>query len=334
MPYFYCRSGKMQLRVLKSNFVENYRIKIIVITIATVFWFAVVTENVYEYDMDVPLVVVNVPPGKTVIGKLPQQARVRFEGRGKALFALLFQREARLVIDLAENGSSKVVQVQRDHVQIGRWGLPITAKQILAPHELKIQLANLLTKEVAIVPVADLTTLPGYAVVGKIQVSPDSIKISGPEALVRPIRAIATTQVQARNLRSRFVQEVPLQDFPDSLNINLSNRTATVAVDVQKLIEITLPEIPIRVRNAPRHLIVTPLPSTLSLTLEGGEQLLLGLKREDINATIDFQQVKGLLDHEDYVPIISVPEGVSYRNVKPATFKLMMERGNHASARN
>lgn len=324
----------MRLRVLKSNFLENYRIKIIVITIATVFWFAVVTENIYEYDMDVPIAIVNIPPGKTVIGNLPQQARVRFEGRGKALFALLFQREARLVIDLTESGSSKTFQVQREHVQIGRWGLPVIAKQILAPHELKVQLTNLLTKEVAIVPVADLATTPGYAVVGKIQVSPDSTKISGPEAAVRPIREISTALVQGRNLRAHFEQEVPLQDFPDSLNIHLSSKTATVAVDVQKLIEITLPEIPVRVHNAPRHLIVTPLPSTLSLTLEGGEQLLLGLKREDITAIIDFQQVKGLLDNDGYVPIITVPEGVSYRNVKPATFKLMMERGNHASARN
>lgn len=324
----------MRLRVLKSNFLENYRIKIIVITIATVFWFAVVTENIYEYDMDVPITVANVPPGKTVTGNLPQQARVRFEGRGKALFALLFQREARVVIDLTESGASKTVQVQRDQVQIGRWGLPVIAKQILAPHELKIQLANLLTKEVAIAPVTDLATTPGYAIVGKIQVAPDSIEISGPEALVRPIREIPTALVQARNLRARFEQEISLQDFPDSSKIHLSSRTATVAVDVQKLIEITLPEIPVRVHNAPRHLIVTPLPSTLSLTLEGGEQLLLGLKREDITAIIDFQQVKGLFDNEGYVPIINVPEGVSYRNVQPSTFKLMMERGNHASARN
>lgn len=324
----------MRLRVLKSNFLENYRIKIIVITIATVFWFAVVTENIYEYDMDVPITVANVPPGKTVTGNLPQQARVRFEGRGKALFALLFQREARVVIDLTESGASKTVQVQRDQVQIGRWGLPVIAKQILAPHELKIQLANLLTKEVAIAPVTDLATTPGYAIVGKIQVAPDSIEISGPEALVRPIREIPTALVQARNLRARFEQEIALQDFPDSSKIHLSSRTATVAVDVQKLIEITLPEIPVRVHNAPRHLIVTPLPSTLSLTLEGGEQLLLGLKREDITAIIDFQQVKGLFDNEGYVPIINVPEGVSYRNVQPSTFKLMMERGNHASARN
>lgn len=324
----------MRLRVLKSNFLENYRIKIIVITIATVFWFAVVTENIYEYDMDVPITVANVPPGKTVTGNLPQQARVRFEGRGKALFALLFQREARVVIDLTESGASKTVQVQRDQVQIGRWGLPVIAKQILAPHELKIQLANLLTKEVAIAPVTDLATTPGYAIVGKIQVAPDSIEISGPEALVRPIREIPTALVQARNLRARFEQEISLQDFPDSSKIHLSSTTATVAVDVQKLIEITLPEIPVRVHNAPRHLIVTPLPSTLSLTLEGGEQLLLGLKREDITAIIDFQQVKGLFDNEGYVPIINVPEGVSYRNVQPSTFKLMMERGNHASARN
>lgn len=105
-------------------------------------------------------------------------------------------------------------------------------------------------------------------------------------------------------------------------------------MEIQKLIEITLPEIPVQVKNAPRNLIVTPLPSTLSLTVEGGEQLLLGLKREDIVAALDYQQVRDVRQQEGYTPIIKVPEGVSYRNVKPSSFKLMLERGNHAAARN
>lgn len=334
MPYFFAgQKKKMRLKALKSNLFENYRIKIIVVTIATVFWFAVVTEKIYEHEMEVPIAVVNIPPGKTVIGDLPPQARVRFEGRGKALFALMFQREARVVIDVAESSPAQSVQVRRDLVEVGRWGLPVIAKQILTPHEIKIQLVNLLGKEVAVVPATDLTTAPGFAVVGKIQASPDSIRISGPELFVKPIRQISTAPVEARNLRARLKQEVALLQFPDSLHIRLSREKATVMVDVQKLIEMTLPEIPVRVRNAPRGLIVTPLPSTLTLTVEGGEQLLLGLKREDVTAIIDYQQVKALLNHEGYVPIITVPEGVTYRNVKPATFKLMMERGNHATSR-
>lgn len=319
---------------MKINLFENYRVKIIVVTIATVFWFAVVTENVYEYDLEVPIVVTNLPIGKTLVGERPSQARVRFEGRGKALFALLFQRDAKVVVDLAEAGDSRTVRLQRDLVQIGRWGLPVVAKQILAPAEVEIKLVNVLYKQVAIKPEADVRPADGFTVVGKIRTTPDSVRIAGPEAYVKAISHLATAPFSARNLRTNLKQEVAVQAFPDSLHIDVPVKTVTLAVEIQKLIEITLPEVPVQVKNAPRNLIVTPLPSTLSLTVEGGEQLLLGLKREDIVAALDYQQVRDVRQQEGYTPIIKVPEGVSYRNVKPSSFKLMLERGNHAAARN
>ncbi len=318
---------------MKINLLENYRVKITVVTIATVFWFAVVTENVYECDLEVPIVVTNLPIGKTLVGERPSQARVRFEGRGKALFALLFQRDAKVVVDLAEAGDSRTVRLQRDLVQIGRWGLPVVAKQILAPAEVEIRLVNLLHKQVAIKPQADVRPADGFTIVGKIRTTPDSVRIAGPEAYVKAINHLATAPFIARNLRTNLKQEVAVQVFPDSLHLDVPVKTVTLAVEIQKLIEITLPEIPVQVKNAPRHLIVTPLPSTLSLTVEGGEQLLLGLKREDIVAVLDYQQVRDVHQPEGYTPIIKVPEGVSYRNVKPSSFKLMLERGNHAAAR-
>ncbi|MDZ7267275.1 MAG: hypothetical protein ONB48_08085 [candidate division KSB1 bacterium] len=319
---------------MQINLFENYRVKIIVLTIATVFWFAVVTENVYEYDLEVPIVMTNLPPGKTLLGKLPGHARVRFEGRGKALFALLFQRDAKVVLDLAEAGSApRRLRLQRDLVQVGRWGLPVVAKQILSPTEVEIVLGNLRHQQVAIKPAADIRPAAGFTVVGKIRSVPDSVKISGPENFVKGITHLTTVPCSARNLRASFKQQVALQVLPDSLHIDVPVKTVTLTADIQKLVEITLPEIPVQVKNAPRHLTVTPLPSTLSLTLEGGEQLLLGLKREDIVAVIDYQQVREMRPQEGYQPIIMVPEGVSYRNLKPSSFKLMLERRNHAAAR-
>jgi len=129
-------------------------------------------------------------------------------------------------------------------------------------------------------------------------------------------------------------EDVELQPFPDSLQIELSLTRVNVIADIQKIIERTIPEIPVQVRNAPANLIVTPLPSTLSLTVEGGEQLLFSLKRDDITAFIDYNRVHNSSSKAGYAAYIEVPPGVRYRNVKPALFKLMMERGNSATARN
>jgi YbbR domain-containing protein len=134
------------------------------------------------------------------------------------------------------------------------------------------------------------------------------------------------------NINQNISERLRVQPFPASQHTRLSATTVQFYADVQKLIEVTLHEIPVQVQNAPAHLRVTPVPSTLSLTVEGGEKLLLNLKKENIIAYIDYARIRDAtaLGHPAY---IRTPEGVRYRDVKPAFFKLIIENQNHASAR-
>jgi hypothetical protein len=68
------------------------------------------------------------------------------------------------------------------------------------------------------------------------------------------------------------------------------------------------------------------------LTVEGGEKLLLNLKKENIVAYIDYARMRDTTGagHPAY---IRTPDGVRYRDVKPARFKLILENQNHAAAR-
>jgi YbbR domain-containing protein len=174
--------------------------------------------------------------------------------------------------------------------------------------------------------------VPGYTVVQPWHLAPDSVTISGPEKSVRRVDSVLTIRREFTNVQQRISQRLALQPFPHEQRLRLSVDEVHFFADVQKLIEVTLHEIPVEVQNAPSHLKIAPVPSTLSLTVEGGEQLLLNLKREDIAAYIDFARIRGS-ETEGHPAYIRTPEGVRYRDVKPAFFKLIMERQNHAPAR-
>lgn len=318
---------------MKKPLLENYRIKLVVLTVAIVFWFAVVTENDYSYELDIPIVVTNLLPSKTPSSHLPATARVRFEGRGKALLALLFTRDAYVELDLAAVRNSAAVELEPSMVHVPRRNLPVTARQVLSPNTIAIKLSNLHIRTVPIKPMIEIGTQPGYTVVGGVQLAPDSVSLTGPEELLQKILAVLTHKQSYQNLHEKFSAEVELQAFPDSTWIGMPLKKTEITVDVQKIIELNLQEIPVRVKNAPAHLRVTAVPSTLSLTIEGGEHLLLSLKREDVVAYLDFSHAQDN-ELEGHLPEIVTPPGVRYRNVKPASFKLMMERGNHAPSRN
>jgi YbbR domain-containing protein len=301
---------------VKTPLFENFRIKLVVITVATLFWFAVVTENEYSYELDIPIVVANLLPSKTLSRSLPARARVRFEGRGKALLALLFTRDAYLELDLANARNSVELELKPAMVHVPRRGLSVTPRQVIAPNTIALKLSNLHTRRVPLKPMIGVETQAGYTVVGDIQLEPDSITITGPEELVKKIASVPTQAWSAKEVRESLVREVKLQAFPDSTCITLPFDKTKVTVDVQKIIELNLQEIPVRVKNAPAHLNVTAVPSTLALTVEGGERLLINLKREELAAYIDFAHASD--DEAQGHPVeILAPPGVRYRNVKP-----------------
>ncbi len=319
--------------VTKSALLENLRVKLVVGALATLFWFAVVTENVYEYDVNVPIVAVNVPEGKILATDLPAEARVRFEGKGRALLALMFSREARLIINLTNVRRRQAFELQREMVYTSRGGSGLTPLQILYPDTIRVQLSNLAEKPIPVKASVKITTVPGYTVMLPWQLTPDSVIVSGPEEAVRQLDSIATENREFVNVQDPVSASLRLQPAAASEHIRFSTHNVKFFADVQKLIEVTLHEIPVRVYNAPSHIKITPVPSTLSLTVEGGEKLLLNLKREDIVAYIDYTRIHddaGSAGHRAY---IRTPEGVRYRDVKPTLFKLMMEVQNHASAR-
>jgi YbbR domain-containing protein len=318
--------------VTKSALLENLRIKLVVAVLATLFWFAVVTENVYEYDVNIPIVAVNVPEGKILATDLPANARVRFEGKGRALLALRFSREARVVLNLTNVRRRHAFALQREMVSTPRGGSGLTALQILYPDTIRVQLSNLAARPIPVKAGVKISTVPGYTVMLPWHLTPDSVVVSGPEEAVRHLDSIVTENKEFANVQDPVSANLRLQPPATPELMRLSASAVKFFADVQKLIEVTLHEIPVRVQNAPSHLRITPVPSTLSLTVEGGEKLLLNLNREDIVAYIDYARIRddGAAGHPAY---IRTPSGVRYRDVKPTLFKLMIEAQNHASAR-
>ncbi len=298
---------------------------------AALFWFAVATENDYSYDVDAPIFLTNLPAHKIIVSEVPATAKVRFAGKGKALLALLFYRNLFIELDLSHLRHAAEIELSPTMVQLGRRGIPVTATQVLSPHTVFVKLGSLKEKVVPIKPAVEIQTPPGYTLVGEARIEPDSMVISGPEEFVKSLRAVRTVPREFHNVRQGFAEEIALQAFPDSMKIEMPFKSARLSVDVQKLIELNLQEIPVRVRNVPAHLKVTAVPSTVALTVEGGERVLMRLQREDISAYIDYAHLPaGIAGH---ALAIETPPGVRHRNVRPGLFKLMMERNHRASAR-
>ncbi|RMD99860.1 MAG: hypothetical protein D6814_04800 [Calditrichaeota bacterium] len=313
-------SKTMQFRIL-----DNYKVKLFSFVAASLFWFMVVTENDYQYDIYVQIKPVNLPKDRVILNDLPRKALVRFRGRGKSLLTLRFSNEAALELDLTNVTRNKVVVVKDNMIHISRRSQDINSWHVLSPDKVLVRVGRLAKKVVPIVPQIEVEPVIGYTQVGKVKLEPDSLEISGPAKFVRNIRQIYTEKKSFKKVKYRFSGHIKLQPLPDSLRLHLAIHDIKYEVDIQKLLEIQIEEIPVQVINVPRHWKVTPIPSTVTLTVRGGERLLMQLSRDDFKAYIDFAQARKA-GSNGHIPMIEAPPEVTISSVRPQRFKLASER--------
>lgn len=302
---------------------NNYKIKLIVLVFATFIWFFVTTENEYEHVIEIPINTVNLPENKVVLNEFPVTAKVKIKGPGKDLIALGFGPGARVDLDLSGVATSKIYRLSPTNVFLSRASGTIQVEEIVMPDSVIIILDKYDEKRVPIHSALTIAPAPGYTAVGDVEFVPDSVTVSGPKTLVAQIDHVSTEPKVFTNLTFDLEETVHLQKLPFR-KVNRSAERAKIYQNIQKLLEITITGVPVQVRNAPRNQSVYVVPSTLSLVLEGGGDLLTQVSRDDIVAYLDFRRVRNN-PAQEHPAVILTPPGVHYRDAKPKTFRLVFE---------
>lgn len=308
---------------MSVRFLKNYKVKIVALVFAIVIWFFVITENEYEYVIEVPVAVINTPPGKVILNDLPKVVKVKIKGTGKDLIALMVRTGARITLDLFDVEQSKIFHIEPRDVFLSRPIGAIQSNEIIMPDSIRVILDDFQRKKIPVNSNIKPKVAPGFTIVGDALINPDSVLISGPQSLVSKINSISTEEVEFKNLTDNLKQNISLVS-QSSNKIIVSTNRVEISLDIQRLVEITLTGIPVNIRNAPPNVNVYPRPSTLNLVLEGGGELLAQLNRNDIIAYLDYNRVKGSPGIE-HPAVIEKPPGIHYRDVQPKTFKLVFE---------
>src|SRR5690606_10556251 len=86
---------------MRFNPLHNLPLKIGAVLLAILLWVHVATNKAYEYQIELPLQLVDVPVGLIQTNAIPREATVRVQTSGKQLFAL-DARQPKLRISAAE----------------------------------------------------------------------------------------------------------------------------------------------------------------------------------------------------------------------------------------
>ncbi len=308
----------------KQPFFQRYKIHIAATGFAVLIWFLVVSNDIYDHEIRVPIDIPAVQSHYIITSELPTEARLRVRGQGMALLALRLFREGRLELNMEWGPGERVLHPRAQDVILSGGAHAISVLQLLEPQEIPVVIEELASR---ILPIGNrmiVKPMAGYAVVGDIAIDPSEVVARGPNSLIKKLTAIPTVERTFDKVKSPFTGEILLSS-PDPRRIMLQPGRATFRVDIQKLMEKRIERIPVSVRNLPPGFCAMVLPATLSLVAEGGVSLIAPLTEKEISAYIDYARQPETEGQNAPAYIVPLP-GVRYRDISPKRFKVILER--------
>ncbi|MCK5076114.1 MAG: hypothetical protein KAR38_07040, partial [Calditrichia bacterium] len=104
------------------------------------------------------------------------------------------------------------------------------------------------------------------------------------------------------NIDTIFTERISYRDkkipFTKSINLKISDKYHLISelskvklnVEIQKLGEVILENVKVKVLNVPSYRKIVPLPSSVDLKIKGGTEILAKSTSEDFEVNIDFRE--------------------------------------------
>ncbi len=308
----------------KKPFWPEYKVKIASTLFAIVIWFLIVTGDTFDYVVDVPIECATTRDDFIVTTPLPKKAKIHLRGQGMALIGFLIFREGKLQLEFEWREGVQTVKLSEKSVVLAGGAKNLAVEELIEPTEIKLKIEKLIVKKVPIKNQVHLKPAPGYTIVGKILLEPDMAEVQGPKSSVDSCDTVYTREISLEKLKRPVREQVELL-APTYHLVKLLQNYATLTADIQKLMEKRIQHIPVTVINLPPRTKAIVIPSYLSLTVDGGVNVVAGITEKDIVAYIDYRKYKKSNLH-DFPAYIKPLPGVRFRDIDPQRFKIVLER--------
>jgi len=290
--------------------IGDWGIKAGAIVLAVFLWLHAVTEQLYQTETEVRLLVDDPPPGEgseaevIVASEIPSTIRVLATGRGKDLLQL----DADAFVSRVETeGNTRIYRLLPSQIEKRATDLDVEISEILEPKEIEIVLDRRIERNVPVQSKLRLGIAEAHIQVGPMRTDPLFVRVIGPQAQVEKLDYIATDSVDLQDVTEEINLVLPLQ-LPEQMRLILDPQKVNIQADVQILAEDDLSGVPIKIRNGGSVQLTTD-PASARVKVRGGVDVIAKLDpAQDVELFVDYADFEGasLPIHNAETPLFEV----------------------------
>lgn len=217
--------------------------KLVSILLAAVLWGYISSSKTGTAEFKSQISYKGLEDGLVVSKIMPKSVTVEVKGRKDDL-KNVNSRNVRAVIDLT-TAESGVLQIYR--VEYQKIDLQDDFDIQLEPPEVKALVEKKITRNVRILPRYSGTAAKGF-MVGRIRLSPEYVRITGPGSVINSMGVVYTDKIPADGRNITFRQDIKIEKINEEiLEYNISKVSANVPVLVNQ--KVSSFDIPVVLRN-------------------------------------------------------------------------------------
>ncbi|TKJ42258.1 hypothetical protein CEE37_00850 [candidate division LCP-89 bacterium B3_LCP] len=303
----------------RKFFFKNYPAKIALLLMAVFLWFFVITGRNYDQVLNIPISITNLQENRVFLQTPESEAVIRFRGKGTSLLLLSLFGDAHINLDIASIKQFYNYPIRLEHV---KWapGINVQVDEVLSPDTVHIRLDDKVQCKKKIQPMLNVIPAEGYGIISPVKCKPDSAELIGPKTILDGLSFISTQVKEIDGATTPINMKLGLIP-PEGGTVDVSPVDVRVIVQIDKIVEKQLTDVPVSVINCPPDQPGTCEPPTVDVKLIGARSVLDDIQRDNLMVSVSAGGHQ--TSTETLTPLVHLPDHVELLEVIPDTVKII-----------
>lgn len=288
------------------------------------FWFLLALDREYEFEVEVPLQLTNVPKNVIITTDPPKSVKLTLKGKGSDMLVYRYLKKIQ-----PANFSFSSLNTSSQHVIISRTELlklitPRLSSNVrivsVHPEQPDFFYNNGLNKKVPVRLTGKIKANKLFYI-SAISVVPDSVQVYASKEILDTLRFAYLEPVYYRSLQDTTRIR---RNFKSIRGAKFDPASAQINVYVDQLTEKTV-QVPVQWVNFPATKILRTFPSKVNITFQVGASMYRRITADNFVLVVNYADLINNKQNKCKLQLKSLPQGVSHVRISPSEVDYVIE---------